>query len=403
MKLTKTQIRRATDSFKSVTVKHRLQTETLDLALFMLELSPNCDIVNLVGPTGIGKSFLQARVIASVHEDERANMAANPDLVPIIRTHALAAGHRLFDWKSLYRGALLELGDPFADDRKALAKWTVGGESLTGETPKDVEVKRARFDYAGESRTASELRMFLEREFRRRQTRIWIIDEAQHLVFGGKSGQPGDQFDVLKSIAQNAGVKLMLAGPHDMEAGLGSSSQLARRSITIHFPRYSNTDVEDMKTFAGVVMTLFKKMDVSGYPAVKENLSFLYSGCVGCIGLLKDWLAKAYGLALRDQTDDTKAVLTLDHLRATRLSIDSMQTIMYDIRREEERSKVSPSDADYERIVSGVPAKHPSLKRYRIKSKARVAARALGYRDQVPRVAPANDEQVDVSEEKKAA
>lgn len=403
MKLTKTQIKRATDSFKGVTVKHRLQTETLDLALFMLELSPNCDIVNLVGPTGIGKSFLQARVIASVHEDERGNMEANSDLVPIIRTHALAAGHRLFDWKSLYRGALLELGDPFADERKALAKSTISGEFLTGDLQKDVEAKRTRFDYAGESRTASELRMFLEREFRRRQTRIWIIDEAQHLVFGGKSGQPGDQFDVLKSIAQNAGVKLMLAGPHDMESGLGSSSQLARRSITIHFPRYNNIDVEDMKTFAGVIMTLFKKMEVAGYPSVKENLSFLYSGCVGCVGLLKDWLAKAYGLALRDQTEDTKTMLTLDHLRATRLSIDSMQTIMYDIRCEEERSNVSPSDADYEKVVSGVPVKRPALNRYRIKSKARVAARALGYRDQVPSVAPANDAQVDVPEEKKAA
>ena len=150
-------------------------------------------------------------------------------------------------------------------------------------------------------------------------------------------------------------------------------------------------------------MTLFKKMDVSGYPAVKENLSFLYSGCVGCIGLLKDWLAKAYGLALRDQTDDEKAVLTLDHLRATRLSIDSMQTIMYDIRCEEERSKVKASDDDYEKIVSGVPAKRLALRRYRIKSKARVAVRALGYRDPVPSVAPANDEQVDVAEEKKAA
>lgn len=403
MKLTKTQIKHATDSFKRVTVKHRLQTETLELALFMLELSPNCDIVNLVGPTGIGKSFLQARVIASVHEDERADMEANPDLVPIIRTHALAAGHRSFDWKSLYRGALLELGDPFADERKALAKSTIGGESLTSDVQNGAERKRARFDYAGESRTASELRMFLEREFRRRQTRIWIIDEAQHLVFGGKSGQPGDQFDVLKSIAQNAGVKLMLAGPHEMESGLGSSSQLARRSVTIHFARYDNTDVEDMKSFAGVVMTLFKKMDVAGYPAVKENVSFLYSGCVGCVGLLKDWLAKAYGLALRDQTDDTKAALTLDHLRAARLSIDSMQTIMHDIRQEEERSKASPSDADYEKIVSGLAIKTTAPKRYRIKSKARVAARALGYRDTVPSVAPANDDQVDVSEEKKAA
>ncbi len=374
MKLTKVEIERAVGAFKLVTVRHELQESTTKSVMFMLELSPNCDIVNLVGPTGVGKSVLQSRVIATVHDDENLRMKEDPNFVPIIRTHALASGHRLFDWKSLYRGALRELGDPFATSRKALP-------GSTTESP--------RFAYAGESRTASELRMYLEAEFCKRQTRIWIIDEAQHLVFGGRTGQAGHQFDVLKSLAQSAGVKLLLAGPHEMEAGLGSSGQLARRSITVHFPRYKTAVEGHLSTFASVAITLFKKMEVAGYPPVRENVSFLYGGSVGCVGILKDWLAKAYGLALREQTDEHKAVVTLDHLRQARLSLESMRAIMNDIRMEEEMLDQPASDADYDKVVSGAAdrtLRDPLKGGVKVGGTRgrRVGIRALHPRDKVP-------------------
>lgn len=382
MKLTKTDIKLAVDTFKEVTVKHELLESTLQLVMFMLELSPNCDIVNLVGPTGIGKSLLQSQIMTKVLEEERERMAADSNHMPIIRTHALAAGHRLFDWKSLYRGALTALGDPFALSRKALP-------GSTKEAP--------IFAYAGESRTASELRMYLEAEFRKRGTKFWIIDEAQHLVFGGRTGKAGHQFDVLKSIAQSAGVKLLLAGPHEMESGLGSSGQLARRSITVHFSRYRTTVPGQLTAFAAVAVAFFKKMKVAGYPSVRENAPFLYSGSAGCVGILKDWLAKAYGLALRDQTDEEVAVVTLDHLRQARLSLHSMRAIMDDIRMEEELHERYATDADYDKVVAGPAAADPareSLTGRREKGRSpatrHVGLRALHARDPVPTECPSS-------------
>lgn len=149
MKLTKTQIKQAVEAFNQVTVKHSMLEATMDMVLFMLDLSPNVDIVNLVGPTGIGKSLLQSRIITAIHDDHREEMANDPDFVPIIRTLAVAAGHRLFDWKTLYRGALTEVGDPFARVRKARP----GQEGAT-----------VPFKHAGESKTAAELRTRLEDE-----------------------------------------------------------------------------------------------------------------------------------------------------------------------------------------------------------------------------------------------
>ena len=340
MKLNKTEIKLAVDAFKAVTVVHSHQEDALQLVLFMLELSPNCAIVNLVGPTGVGKSLLQARVVSTVLEDEREAMQRDPDYVPIIRTHALASGHRQFDWKSLYRGALTAVGDPFAANRRALS-------NAAEATWRSV--------HTGESRTAAELRASLEYEFKKRGTKVWIIDEAQHLVFGGRSGRAGDQFDVLKSIAQNADVKLVLAGPHEMEAGLASSGQLARRSATVHLRRYKGDEAHQLRMFAKVVKTLVSHMKVQGFPSITENIGFFHSGCAGCIGIMKDWLAKAYGLALRGQSETEPAMLTLNHLRETRLAIDAMTSIVNDIRLEEEDLARTSSDQDFENLVARVP------------------------------------------------
>lgn len=342
MKMGPAQIKEAVDRFKALIVKHSHLQAAMDEVMFLLDLSPNVAIVNLVGPTGIGKTLLLERLVEAINGSCRAELESDPDFVPVIRTNAIASGYRLFDWKGLYRDALAAGGDPFAGMRKAPAKGS-GAASP--------------FAYAGESGTAAELRSRLEKEFRLRRTRTWIIDEAQHALFGGKGGRPGDQFDVMKSLAQNSGVKIVLAGPYEMEPALGSSGQLARRSATVHFRRYRESDAHHMKSFAGVARTLFTHMGIEGHPALdKEVLALLYTGSAGCIGVLKDWFARALGSLLRELEEGQPAVLTLDHLRQTRLAPRAMETIMADIHSGEEAALGGVSDADYARIVLSAPS-----------------------------------------------
>lgn len=375
MTRTRAQIRGAVERFERVTVKHKLQEEALQAVLFMLELSPNTSIINLIGPTGVGKSVLQRRVFNAVVDEHRVAMERDKDFAPIIHTSAMAAGYRLFDWRVLYATALAELGDVFAAGR-----CNRGGYARYDSDP-------TPFKRAGESKTAASLRMRLEAEFGLRRTRVWVIDEAQHMIFG-RAGKPGDQFDVLKSIADRTGVKLLLAGPHQMEPALGTSGQLARRSSTVSFGRYQSADPRHMKTFASVADTLLRAMNLSGYPSVRESLTLLYAGSAGCVGILKDWLARAYGSALRQQVDERAPVLTLDDLRRTRLSLKAMETIIADIRSAEEGAQDDAGDDDYERIVLGrsptQERRQPPQASAKGKSKGRRVGVRVPSRDPVP-------------------
>jgi len=373
MKRTDIQISDALEAFKTVTVKHDLQEQALKTVLFLLEFSPNTSIINLIGPTGAGKSALLRRVHSALIEKHRAEMERDGTFVPVIHTSAMATGYRLFDWKAFYSSALAALGDPF-----------FAGRANRGSYSR-YDIEPAPFKRAGESHTAAALRTRLETELRLRRTQAWIIDEAQHLVFGGRSGRPGDQFDVLKSIADSTGVKLLPTGPHQMEPALGSSGQLARRSATVNFQRYQSTNPDHLKTFASVANTLLKAMEVGGYPAVRESLPFLYSGSAGCVGILKDWLARAYGSVLGQHADDMAPLLTLDHLRQTRLSLNAMDTIMADIRSAEEQAQGEAGDADYVRVVLGGAGQQAARQAHKPASNRgrRVGVR-LPARDPVP-------------------
>jgi hypothetical protein len=101
---------------------------------------------------------------------------------------------------------------------------------------------------AGESLSASQLRCDLEAEFRVRRTLYWFIDGAPHVLMGGEA-VPGNQFDVLKSLAQRTGVKLLLSGPYELMSHLAHSAQLARRSETVYLPRYRWESQEDLQQF----------------------------------------------------------------------------------------------------------------------------------------------------------
>jgi hypothetical protein len=311
MKLPYAQIAQAVNSFKEFHVAHRLQTETLDRVLFELQLCPNTAIVTLIGPTGIGKTALQRLVIDALVAEHRDEMARDPTFRPVIRTSAMASGWRLYDWKTLYVDALTALGDPFVEVRNVPWK--------KSDTAIDLH------KLAGESRTAAALRLHLEKEFKQRRTRYWLIDEAAHVLFGGKGGSPGDQFDVLKSICERTGVKLLLSGPREIEDQVSHSGQLARRRSTVRYPRYRPTK-GDVGVFASVAETLLSSMKLEGYPAVRETAAMLYGGSAGCVGILKDWLARAFGMALREPGTGAR-VLTLDHLRSTRLPPSDMETI----------------------------------------------------------------------------
>lgn len=303
-------IKRHMDEFKQVVVKHDLQESAKSRAEFLVEFCPNVDIVVVIGPSGVGKTTLLERIRESILERHRVQMQERPDFLPIISTMAVADGHRRFNWRRLYRDALVALGDAFADERKqtddGAQRWLQG---------------------MGLRESGHALRLQLEQEVKLRGTKVWMLDEAQHVVMGGASGVPGDQFDVLKSIAQLTRMTIILSGTDQLRRYLGTSSQLSRRSEVVPFPHYRWDDASEQKMFARVAVTLLKRLPVKGYPDVKENLQFFYLGSLGCVGVIKDWIARAFARALQHDRED----LSMEDFHATQLAPRVRKTMLRDI------------------------------------------------------------------------
>lgn len=295
----------AAQAFRAAIFKHRQQEDVKSQVRFALDECPSTSLVNLVGPSGVGKSTLKDRLIQEVLKELQDQMQDDPDFVPILSSTASADGHRQFSWKEFYRDALRGLGDPFWDVR-----------------PREVDKSDFRFSRAGECVSGSNLRRRLELELQRRRVRYWFIDEANHAFVGAKSGGPGDQFDVLKSLAQRSNVKLILIGTDLLKDLVHSSAQLARRSTTVHYGRYQPTP-DDLQVFRNVVHSMLVHMNLGELPDASTHLEYFYKSSLGCVGLLKDWLSRALALSVREGG----TALTMQNLAAAAYPPDVLRTI----------------------------------------------------------------------------
>jgi AAA domain len=297
------------NEFDELSLKHALQQEALKRAEFQLLHCPNISFVSIAGPTGVGKTHLLTRLSKNLITHYASSDSVCASDVHCISTIAVATGAKRFDWRRFYRDALYALSDPFAYTRPANGMTSPGFNSIR------------------ESLTAGELRENVEHELRLRKTRVWVIDEAQHLLTGGTRGEPGDQFDVLKSISQTTETKMVLCGTDQLPSFLAYSGQVMRRSATVHLPRYRFNNSLDKSNFARVATTLLSHLGIPSSLRVPEQIEFLYSGSLGCVGVLKDWVARARAMALYTES----AALSIEHLKSTMLSSNALEEMFQEI------------------------------------------------------------------------
>nr|WP_310131966.1 AAA family ATPase [Burkholderia ambifaria] len=95
-------------------------------------------------------------------------------------------------------------------------------------------IRDARCSRAVPAATVSPaLRTAVERALRERQVQFLVIDEAAHSIHQTRySSKLGIQFDTLKSLVNQCGTQIVLAGPYDLCPLMSLSGQLARRSPT---------------------------------------------------------------------------------------------------------------------------------------------------------------------------
>jgi ABC-type nitrate/sulfonate/bicarbonate transport system ATPase subunit len=299
------------------TEMERVCEELLDV---ILEPS-NTSLVFLVGPTGGGKTTMLRLIEKRIAEQLMSELLANGGQLPSVSVEVPAPESSHYPWKDFYKRILLAMEDPFVEQKV--------NHCGTRGVHRTAEGNLA----TGRGVSGQELRHAVEQALRHRRPAAVLLDEAQHFMKIASGRKLLDQMDIIKSLANMTKVVQVLIGTYELVAFLNLSGQLSRRSTVIHFPRYDAEDAEDIRLFGSVVLSFQRLMPFEEEPNLLPHLEYLYTRSIGCVGILKDWLNKAYGVALRAKAK----TLTLAHLKERALSVAQCRKMLAEARAGEQK------------------------------------------------------------------
>lgn len=296
--------------FNDYTISHPIMRKSLeDLKTEIYNGFQN--IIMVVGPSGVGKSRLFNATIHSIIKDREFELGEDRNIIPVAGIELPNPDLGKFNWKDFYYRVLSVLNEPLIDYKIDVNK---SGVSRS---------KNNRF-----TSTAPELRRSLENAFYYRKTQALIIDEAQHffkvnLNKNGESEKNQRQFNSIKSLANMGNTKIVLFGTYDLNAVFNLDGQLSRRVKEVHFPRYDYNKKIDKKNFQALLLTFQKLLPVEKEPNLKEYSDFIYENCIGCAGILKNWLQRCLSTAI-ENNDET---ITLANLKLNALQTKKLLTL----------------------------------------------------------------------------
>jgi energy-coupling factor transporter ATP-binding protein EcfA2 len=282
-------------------------------------------LIMVIGPSGVGKSTLFKSVVSNVI---RNYVAQNRGQIPIVGVEALAPDSTNFDIKDFYIRSLQALREP-------LIEYKISYED-------DLEIQIGKKD------VNRELRRSLENALKHRSPKAFLIDEAQHFTKVSSGTRLFNQMDLIKSMASLSKVLHVMIGTYELVPFLNQSGQLSRRGDDIHLPRYKAENKKDMESFENAVYSFQKMVPLEIEPDLMSNIDFLYSRTIGCIGILKDWLSRAFN----ETVELNKKQLTIDCLKKHAHSIDQCMTMLLEAREYEEYDVESTSKVnEFEKLL----------------------------------------------------
>ncbi len=241
-------------------------------------------LIHLVGCTGVGKTTLRQWVEHLLLEERQAELAEDPDRLPIASLVTPAPDQGPFNWRDVYIQTMHALGEP---------------QSLTArKDPRPLPFPSANKLAVAPTLPRQELRLALTGCLHMRRVQVLFYDDAQHFQMVTKAQRLQDQMDNLKWLSDATGIRLVLVGTYDLLNLLDLSGQLARRSATIHFARYHAEEPTEFKQFAGVVYAFQQHLPLAEEVNLIDHCAEIYAHCLGCIGLLKEGLERALAQAL---------------------------------------------------------------------------------------------------------
>jgi hypothetical protein len=297
------------DFFKKYTVIHPKFVQVKKAVLEEIH-SSNYNVIMVIGPSRIGKSRLIGEIIDDVEAEMKKEMNENRGIIPIAGMELPNPDLRKFNWKDFYFRVLTKLKEPMINDKIDIER------NSKGEKKKPINPT--------DPGTAPELRRSIERAFDNRETKAFLIDEAQHFFsIGGGSTALETQFNSIKSLSNMAGTKFVMFGTYGLNSVINLDGQLTSRVLEIHFPRYDVRIKEDEKLFKSIVYSFQKVIPVEVEPNLLEHTKFLYDYSIGCVGLLKQWLERC----LSDALNKGEKTITLENLKKNALNLKKLKTL----------------------------------------------------------------------------
>jgi energy-coupling factor transporter ATP-binding protein EcfA2 len=285
--------------FRAYTMAHpRLLAARETLLNAIHEVVPN-SLILLMGPTGVGKTTLRAKIEQMLTSEMLPELGTDPVQLPVVSIECIAPESGSFSWRDHFRRLLLQMDEPLVDYKVNPEAPVRTGERATQFLP-DARAAGAQYHHA------------VEQALRFRRPAAVLLDEAQHLARMSSGRRLSDQLDVIKSLANCTGTVHVLLGTYELLAFRNLSAQLSRRSIDIHFPRYRIDDANDQKIFLTVLRSFEQQLPLSQPPKLVDEWEYLYERSIGCVGVLKDWLVRALTGVFRRNA----SVLTLRDLQA---------------------------------------------------------------------------------------
>jgi energy-coupling factor transporter ATP-binding protein EcfA2 len=289
------------------------------------------EVLLIVGPTGAGKSLLADRLKPMILG---AAGSCDGKYEPVVRMNAMNVGiNGQFSTKDFALSQMQAIQHPF-----------YSFEQDSWLDPK----KLALLDRTSQGA----LRLAFRNALKQLRTKYFVIDELQELrhILGGMAAA-GGFLDSLKGFAVESGVRLVVIGTYEVLQMLLTSTHLLRRETQVHLGRYRADCKDDVIAFDQILLAYSEHLRFGGSRSLRDWNEHLYTGSLGCIGLLGPWIRNA----LREAWIRDSKVLHLRHFEVGRKSAAELAKIEKEIL-EGEALISRDADAFPALSVGGAPA-----------------------------------------------
>lgn len=297
-------VKACVEQFKRSHIAHPHHQRALE-ELDSLALCPgSTSIVQLYGPSGAGKSTLLHKFEERLIERAHPTMMNDPAHIPFIRVNAPAIQRGSFHFRELFKRFLRAADEP-----------CIQYKQLPPRGPVSEHNKRILNRFT----STDDVRLGVERLVQYRSIPLIIVDDAMHIAKVLEHRLLINNVDVLKDLAKETGATIILVGTAEVLPLVDLSAQNIRLSWDIEYPHYDWRDEGERTAFCQALLSMLHFIDTMiGVPEdlYQDYWEEFYSGSLGCIGVLKDWLTRTLKLALSEEA----TTLSRAHCQRTRWS-----------------------------------------------------------------------------------